>query len=116
MTNPRFFSRAFRRRALARISIMLTEAVSSMWMGAVYKGAQAPVSLLHPAASSVPCLSRWLSTRASVHIIRCTSSILDISRPVSYTHLRAHETDSYLVCRLLLEKKKKKKKQKQKKL
>src|SRR5680860_81475 len=26
---------------------------------------------------------------------------------VSYTHLRAHETDSYLVCRLLLEKQKK---------
>ena len=26
------------------------------------------------------------------------------SPPVSYTHLRAHETDSYLVCRLLLEK------------
>src|SRR5664279_6621228 len=25
------------------------------------------------------------------------------SDPVSYTHLRAHETDSYLVCRLLLE-------------
>src|SRR5664279_5494459 len=23
-------------------------------------------------------------------------------KPVSYTHLRAHETDSYLVCRLLL--------------
>src|SRR5665647_3152905 len=32
------------------------------------------------------------------------------TNPVSYTHLRAHETDSYLVCRLLLEKKKKKKK------
>ena len=28
------------------------------------------------------------------------------SKTVSYTHLRAHETDSYLVCRLLLEKKK----------
>ena len=28
-----------------------------------------------------------------------------IAAPVSYTHLRAHETDSYLVCRLLLEKK-----------
>src|SRR5680860_1741050 len=26
------------------------------------------------------------------------------AQPVSYTHLRAHETDSYLVCRLLLEK------------
>src|SRR5674536_397759 len=29
-------------------------------------------------------------------------------RPVSYTHLRAHETPEHLVCRLLLEKKKKK--------
>src|SRR5665647_3759653 len=28
---------------------------------------------------------------------------------MNYTHLRAHETESYLVCRLLLEKKKKKK-------
>ena len=45
-------------------------------------------------------------------------ALLDINLPdgsgldlceetVSYTHLRAHETDSYLVCRLLLEKKKK---------
>src|SRR5665647_648066 len=31
----------------------------------------------------------------------------DSYKSVSYTHLRAHETDSYLVCRLLLEKKKK---------
>ena len=29
----------------------------------------------------------------------------EYTRSVSYTHLRAHETDSYLVCRLLLEKK-----------
>ena len=29
-------------------------------------------------------------------------------KPVSYTHLRAHETGRNLVCRLLLEKKKKK--------
>eukprot|EP01017_Pseudomicrothorax_dubius_P031066 TRINITY_DN3928_c0_g1_i4.p1 TRINITY_DN3928_c0_g1~~TRINITY_DN3928_c0_g1_i4.p1 ORF type:complete len:116 (-),score=2.73 TRINITY_DN3928_c0_g1_i4:19-366(-) len=29
--------------------------------------------------------------------------------PVSYTHLRAHETPEHLVCRLLLEKKKMKK-------
>eukprot|EP00826_Nyctotherus_ovalis_P001915 TRINITY_DN10359_c0_g1_i2.p1 TRINITY_DN10359_c0_g1~~TRINITY_DN10359_c0_g1_i2.p1 ORF type:complete len:247 (-),score=40.28 TRINITY_DN10359_c0_g1_i2:2-742(-) len=33
-------------------------------------------------------------------------------RPVSYTHLRAHETSLHLVCRLLLEKKKKKKERK----
>ena len=31
----------------------------------------------------------------------------NVCKAVSYTHLRAHETDSYLVCRLLLEKKKK---------
>ena len=30
-----------------------------------------------------------------------------VYRPVSYTHLRAHETVLDLVCRLLLEKKKK---------
>eukprot|EP00831_Metopus_contortus_P039819 TRINITY_DN3118_c0_g1_i2.p1 TRINITY_DN3118_c0_g1~~TRINITY_DN3118_c0_g1_i2.p1 ORF type:complete len:192 (-),score=37.83 TRINITY_DN3118_c0_g1_i2:9-584(-) len=35
-------------------------------------------------------------------------------KPVSYTHLRAHETSLHLVCRLLLEKKKKKKTQKEK--
>eukprot|EP00658_Telonema_sp_P-2_P055739 TRINITY_DN4429_c0_g1_i7.p2 TRINITY_DN4429_c0_g1~~TRINITY_DN4429_c0_g1_i7.p2 ORF type:complete len:100 (+),score=24.67 TRINITY_DN4429_c0_g1_i7:95-394(+) len=34
--------------------------------------------------------------------------------PVSYTHLRAHETPEHLVCRLLLEKKKKKKTKKTK--
>src|SRR5665647_190879 len=43
----------------------------------------------------------------------CENSRLNVLLPpfctitVSYTHLRAHETDSYLVCRLLLEKKKK---------
>ena len=37
--------------------------------------------------------------RGRVDIIRQTA-------PVSYTHLRAHETKANLVCRLLLEKKK----------
>ena len=32
--------------------------------------------------------------------------LVNRSKPVSYTHLRAHETLRYLVCRLLLEKKK----------
>ena len=35
-----------------------------------------------------------------------SSSTFVSQESVSYTHLRAHETDSYLVCRLLLEKKK----------
>ena len=41
-------------------------------------------------------------------------ALLNVLQTVSYTHLRAHETDSYLVCRLLLEKKKNKKKYKKK--
>src|SRR5665647_3860623 len=45
---------------------------------------------------------------------QCTHLLL-CSGAVSYTHLRAHETDSYLVCRLLLEKKKKQKKKSKKK-
>src|SRR5660397_175969 len=39
-----------------------------------------------------------------------TTALRMIAGPVSYTHLRAHETKANLVCRLLLEKKKKKKK------
>src|SRR5665811_2410072 len=41
-----------------------------------------------------------------VELQRC--SLLACPVPVSYTHLRAHETVLDLVCRLLLEKKKKK--------
>ena len=40
--------------------------------------------------------------------INIDENTIDYFKVVSYTHLRAHETDSYLVCRLLLEKKKKK--------
>src|SRR5680860_1685587 len=43
-----------------------------------------------------------------VQIEAASGRLSDHYDPVSYTHLRAHETDSYLVCRLLLEKKKKK--------
>src|SRR5664279_5903474 len=35
---------------------------------------------------------------------RQSRTTLSMVVAVSYTHLRAHETDSYLVCRLLLEK------------
>eukprot|EP00658_Telonema_sp_P-2_P030448 TRINITY_DN22990_c0_g1_i5.p1 TRINITY_DN22990_c0_g1~~TRINITY_DN22990_c0_g1_i5.p1 ORF type:complete len:167 (-),score=59.20 TRINITY_DN22990_c0_g1_i5:73-573(-) len=45
-------------------------------------------------------LFRWLFLAAVCAIVFA---------PVSYTHLRAHETPEHLVCRLLLEKKKKKK-------
>src|SRR5680860_1040256 len=53
-------------------------------------------------------VARYASISTSIGAITnrsVTSLIAARRRPVSYTHLRAHETDSYLVCRLLLEKK-----------
>src|SRR5680860_1314544 len=46
------------------------------------------------------------SDTARVRPSVCASSSPTSRAHLSYTHLRAHETDSYLVCRLLLEKKK----------
>src|SRR5450756_2680449 len=44
-----------------------------------------------------------------VYYVRAASPASEPVVPVSYTHLRAHETRHDLVCRLLLENKKKKK-------
>src|SRR5450756_1023228 len=51
--------------------------------------------------------SRWGTADIVVRIIPEECSPDMNSTPVSYTHLRAHETRHDLVCRLLLEKKKK---------
>src|SRR5680860_1806614 len=55
--------------------------------------------------------SSAVSSGNSLAVTSSTTTIpsadLISSASVSYTHLRAHETDSYLVCRLLLEKKNK---------
>src|SRR5664280_3378258 len=61
--------------------------------------------------------------KLSVYLIPTSQSVLNFPpkendrwlKPVSYTHLRAHETVLDLVCRLLLEKKKKKQKNKKQK-
>src|SRR5664279_4915578 len=42
-------------------------------------------------------------TMTATVIVRLRRRPPPSSEAVSYTHLRAHETDSYLVCRLLLE-------------
>ena len=64
---------------------------------------------------SIPSIKRKIQTLYDVGLsyIRLGQPSTELSggeaqriKPVSYTHLRAHETDSYLVCRLLLEKKK----------
>ena len=56
--------------------------------------------------------ARTRTDRVTGTLMLTNGTVLD---PVSYTHLRAHETDSYLVCRLLLEKKKNTNKKKNKK-
>eukprot|EP00658_Telonema_sp_P-2_P077575 TRINITY_DN7044_c0_g1_i3.p1 TRINITY_DN7044_c0_g1~~TRINITY_DN7044_c0_g1_i3.p1 ORF type:complete len:152 (+),score=49.53 TRINITY_DN7044_c0_g1_i3:131-586(+) len=48
------------------------------------------------------------SSQVSFEFVGETISTAVAISPVSYTHLRAHETPEHLVCRLLLEKKKKK--------
>ena len=54
----------------------------------------------------------WFTSKIANNseVIAILSSGISFNRylkPVSYTHLRAHETPEHLVCRLLLEKKKK---------
>src|SRR5678815_4859219 len=44
----------------------------------------------------------WAASVMLLHL--STPEIVKGLRPVSYTHLRAHETPEHLVCRLLLEK------------
>src|SRR5664279_5986067 len=52
-------------------------------------------------ASTIPGIGTWIKNfmLGGTEIGQLTLSRFFIS--VSYTHLRAHETDSYLVCRLL---------------
>src|SRR5665647_1981826 len=65
-------------------------------------GAAASPAAPRPSKSTsliIPLTQTMLSYCASC---RC-QPLTTPGRAVSYTHLRAHETDSYLVCRLLLE-------------
>ena len=62
---------------------------------------------------SLRVINKKTDDLSPIHCARSTQLYSDMSfvslqgvPAVSYTHLRAHETDSYLVCRLLLEKKK----------
>src|SRR5680860_1013715 len=59
-------------------------------------------------ANKVRCQAVWaFPLSANIDIKTAGPLFCGGITAVSYTHLRAHETDSYLVCRLLLEKKKK---------
>src|SRR5680860_634171 len=86
--------------------VVIAEAASRIlgaprWPFVLGAGALATCLLLRP-LGVVRLLARyavWVALVAGVYLFVQVLA-------VSYTHLRAHETDSYLVCRLLLEKKK----------
>ena len=59
--------------------------------------------------ASISVYDHWLTREEAEEELDKVSNIKQQAhniRPVSYTHLRAHETSLHLVCRLLLEKKK----------
>ena len=58
-----------------------------------------------PHCSEETCLRQTLSSLEKSHLCRGVHAEQNTIIPVSYTHLRAHETVLDLVCRLLLEKK-----------
>src|SRR5665647_3465103 len=58
---------------------------------------QLEVNLLGTWRVSAACAESLLVSRGQVVMV--ASRMVVIPLPVSYTHLRAHETDSYLVCR-----------------
>src|SRR5450756_1183781 len=67
---------------------------------------QPPVSTPTSRITAIPMLRRrWYSRSVRVSA-GATVTESPVCTPVSYTHLRAHETRHDLVCRLLLEKKK----------
>src|SRR5680860_1786124 len=81
--------------------------------GSVGRAGPIVVRCGNPAASAPPpdTATRCRTARAADHDRAAVQppdhrSGHTVQSAVSYTHLRAHETDSYLVCRLLLEKKK----------
>ena len=60
-----------------------------------------------------PGATAWITEFGEMGKWPVLSTHLDHPEPVSYTHLRAHETVLDLVCRLLLEKKKQNKEEDQ---
>mgnify|MGYP002682488890 CR=1 FL=1 len=67
-----------------------------LWMGfTAFGGPAAHTAIFY---DQVVRRRKWVDDQRFLDLLGAT--------PVSYTHLRAHETPEHLVCRLLLEKKK----------
>ena len=99
----------FTRRALenGRMSLTQAEAVMEVIAANGRQGAALAKSALDGRlAKRIGCIQTTLQT-LNAHLTAWVDyPEEDVPEPVSYTHLRAHETKANLVCRLLLEKKK----------
>src|SRR5664279_6161051 len=62
------------------------------------------MDMVMPDMDGISAVKAIVAEFPNAKIIMCTSmgqqALVVEAIPVSYTHLRAHETDSYLVCRL----------------
>src|SRR5660397_288016 len=87
------------------IEVVIPSFSNSLLISSIFK-----VLILSAACSPASNINTVLA--ASVTILLQTSTYDSRNLPVSYTHLRAHETKANLVCRLLLEKNKKTHKEK----
>src|SRR5664279_5769858 len=65
--------------------------------GTTFTGQMDPIEEINTALLEIKEAEGW---DIPIHVDAASGGFV---LPVSYTHLRAHETDSYLVCRLLLE-------------
>ena len=75
--------------------------IHQTWNFGVWRFIPSTVADRIPEQYTHPLLMARLGTAVFAY-----NSELNDTCPVSYTHLRAHETPEHLVCRLLLEKKK----------
>ena len=85
MIRPSVGSRDLSRRAFERISIIVIEPVSSTQIGAFISLSHAAVRRGQSSGFSLPVRRLCDSTFASLHIIRCVTSLFDISSVNSAT-------------------------------
>src|SRR5664279_6399034 len=89
--------RATRRRTIRRRSL-----ASAMEKLPFADGYCKPVRMPYAAQSFSVTKPEGKNRRAADYVSREARHVMTVAgtKTVSYTHLRAHETDSYLVCRL----------------
>ena len=92
---------ALRQAGWPRPSLRLLDPAAQATVWDVRKAGLGILMSMRGDVKPIPCIED-----VSVPVANLPCYVADVLDPVSYTHLRAHETVLDLVCRLLLEKKK----------